>query len=99
MWRARARADNPSRTYLDLQMRPLTAGATEPKREQGGYRPALRLVIVVSLAVTLVVVGPVVFFLSIFGDPYGRGFVERQPDGLYTLNFAPATATQSIGSR
>lgn len=31
----------------------------------------------------LVVVAPVVFFLSIFGDSFGRDFVERRADGLY----------------
>ena len=62
-------------------MRPLSPGALEPARRQG--RGSTAVVVVSCLAGLLVLVAPVIFFFSIFGDPYGRGFVEQREDGLY----------------
>lgn len=69
------------RTYLQIHMCPLSMGALQPVRQTG--RTSTAAIVVAVLAALLVVVAPLVFFLSIFGDPYERGFVERRDDGIY----------------
>lgn len=82
MRQARPGAADASRDYLRLNMRPLTAGGLRPNRRNQD-RDRTAAIVVGCLAAILAVVAPVVFFLSIFGDPFGRAFVERRADGLY----------------
>ena len=84
MRRPRAGAAGPPRSYLHLNMRPLSVGALEPNRSGDGDHTAAA-VAVAAVALALVVLAPIVFFLSVFGDPYPRAFVERRADGFYAL--------------
>ena len=63
-------------------MQPLSIGAMELTQAHGRHRTNLYITLG-CLAAVLVLVTPVVLFLSVFGDPYPRAFVERRPDGLY----------------
>lgn len=82
MRRSRANASDASRSYLHLDMRPPSVGAMELTQAHGRHRTNLYISLG-CLAAVLVLVTPVIFFLSVFGDPYPRAFVERRPDGLY----------------
>lgn len=76
------RRPDTQRTYLHVKMRPLTGGALQPVRAQRSST-YIGAFVLGGLVAVFVLVAPLVFFLSVFGDPYGRGYVERRPDGLY----------------